>query len=210
MALVHVHAGISFSSQPNLDELNEAERHARRALEFDPENADARAALANAVGPRGEHQAAIIESRRALAQEPNHAWAYGVIGAALTFDGHADQGLAYLDRSIELDRNDAMAPTREMQRVIALYLSGKYDQAISHGEQVVARHRDMQLVYRWLAAAQGQLELFEPAAKTLGRARAINPEAYRHYSRKLVPWMRQVYHEHLLDGLTKAGWGRHD
>jgi adenylate cyclase len=206
MALVHIHAGISFSQQPNIDELKRAEISAQRALELDPENADAHAALANSVGPQGEHDRAIMEARRALSLEPSHAWAYGVIGAALTFSGRPDQAISYLDRCIQLDRGDAMTPTRMVQRVVAYYLSRSYREAVKHGEAVIAQYPDLQLAYRWLAAAGGQLGWIEHAEKTLEKARSINPEAYKNYSRKLAPWMHVADHEHLLDGLYKAGW----
>jgi adenylate cyclase len=99
-----------------------------------------------------------------------------------------------------------MAPARKIQRVVAHYLSRSYREAIRQGEQVISSYPHLHLVYRWLAASQGQLAWFDQARQTLQMAQDINAEAYRNYSRKLAPWMRPSDHAHLIDGLCKAGW----
>jgi adenylate cyclase len=61
------------------------------------------------------------------------------------------------------------------------------------------------LSYRWLAAALGQLGQTE-AREAMNMAISVAPKAFDLFVRKRVPWHRPEDHEHMLDGLRKAGW----
>jgi adenylate cyclase len=62
------------------------------------------------------------------------------------------------------------------------------------------------VTYRWLAAALGQLGHTEKARVALLKAFDPTSPEPAVYGRNRVPWMRPEDHEHLLQGLRKAGW----
>jgi len=62
------------------------------------------------------------------------------------------------------------------------------------------------MVYRWSAAALGQLGRNTEAKDALDKAMNLAPDAFNMYVRNRVPWFRPEDHTHLLDGLRKAGW----
>jgi adenylate cyclase len=61
------------------------------------------------------------------------------------------------------------------------------------------------MIYRWPAAALGQLGRTEEAKGWLEKAISLAPAAFDKYVRKRAPWFRPEDHAHLLDGLRKAG-----
>lgn len=62
------------------------------------------------------------------------------------------------------------------------------------------------MIYRWPAAALGQLNRTVEAREWLEMAISRAPAAFDMYVRKRVPWFRPEDHAHLLEGLRKAGW----
>jgi adenylate cyclase len=71
--------------------------------------------------------------------------------------------------------------------------------------RTIRSYPDFPLVYRWLAAALGQLGRTEEARKALKKAIAISPTSFDMYVRNRVPWMRPEDHAHMVAGLRKAG-----
>jgi adenylate cyclase len=62
-------------------------------------------------------------------------------------------------------------------------------------------------IYRWLAAALGQLGRTGEAQGALRKAIALAPAMFDMYVHTRPPWFRPEDHAHMLDGLRKAGWG---
>jgi len=89
---------------------------------------------------------------------------------------------------------------------VGLYLSGDYEAAIEVAKRVVRSNPDYPLVYRWLAAALGQLGRAAEAKEALEKAVAIAPALFDMYVRRRAPWHRPQEHAHMLEGLRKAGW----
>jgi adenylate cyclase len=62
------------------------------------------------------------------------------------------------------------------------------------------------MIYRWSAAALGQLGRTMEAKEELEKAILRAPGAFDMYVRKRAPWFRSEDHAHLVEGLRKAGW----
>jgi adenylate cyclase len=62
------------------------------------------------------------------------------------------------------------------------------------------------LTHRWLAAALAQLGQRQEARDALRQAQAVSHQSFLGYVRKRPSWFRLENHEHMLDGLRKAGW----
>jgi adenylate cyclase len=57
-----------------------------------------------------------------------------------------------------------------------------------------------------LAASLGQLGLTEAATDALQTALSLSSRTFELQVGSRPPWIRPEDHEHLLDGLRKAGW----
>jgi adenylate cyclase len=91
--------------------------------------------------------------------------------------------------------------------VISYYYERDYARAVATAKAVVERYPNYPLIYRWLAAALGQLGRTDEAREALKRAvEKISPESFDLHLRSRPPWYRPEDHEHMLDGLRKAGW----
>src|SRR5258708_31904829 len=62
------------------------------------------------------------------------------------------------------------------------------------------------MIYRWPAAALGQLGRAAEAKEWLEKANSYAPAAFKMYVHNRVPWFRAEDHAHLVEGLRKAGW----
>jgi adenylate cyclase len=86
------------------------------------------------------------------------------------------------------------------------YFERDYANAADAARRTIAAHPAYPQSYRWLAAALGQLSRTNEARDALHKAIAISPKGFDLYVRNRPPWFRSEEHEHLLDGLRKAGW----
>jgi adenylate cyclase len=182
------------------------EELARRAVALDNTDAEARAILSNLLRLRGDHIGALAEAQHALANTPNLALAYGAMGSTLIFSGRPKDGLAALDTSIRLDPRDPYLAARLNQRALGLYFCREYEGATEAARAAIRSYPDHPLIYRWLAAALGQLGEIDEAKEALEKAIAITPSSFDMYVRHRVPWMRPEDHAHMVEGLRKAGW----
>jgi adenylate cyclase len=201
--------GFVFGSYHTLDPsegLDCREILARRAIELDSADAEARSALAHVLAGRGDYQGGLLEANRALAMTPNLSTAHGAVGFVLTFSGQPKEGLASLKTAIRLDPHGSQVAVKMNQMTIAQYYSGDYDAAVEIAKQVIQSYPDYPLTYRWMAAALAQLGRTEQAREALEKAITVAPASFDMYVRKRPPWMRPEDHAHMLDGLRKAGW----
>jgi adenylate cyclase len=146
------------------------------------------------------------QADRALALTPNCGLAHGALGAALTFSGRPEGGLASLETCIRLDPHGPYIAVRQNQITLGFYFCREYAKAVERAKRLIRSYPDFPLVHRWLAAALGQLGRIEEANQALATAIAVAPASLDMYVRRRVPWMRPEDHAHMLDGLRKAGW----
>ena len=179
---------------------------ARRAVALDGADAEARSCLGWALQARGELEGALAEIERALVMSPNLAVAHGQRGATLIFWGRPKEGLAAVQTSIRLDPRDPFSAIRLLHTACGLYFSGEYEEAIEAAKRLIRSYPDFPMIYRWPAAALGQLGRTAEAKEALDKAISLAPAAFDMYVRKRVPWFRPEDHAHLLEGLRKAGW----
>jgi adenylate cyclase len=183
-----------------------AEGLARRAVALDAGDAEARAILSNSLRLRGDYGGALAEAERALVIAPNLARAHGAKGIALIFSGRAGDGLASLDTCIRLDPRDPTLAARMNQKTLGFYFCREYWSAIEMAQETIRFYPEHPLIYRWLAAALGQLGRVVEAKAALEKAIAIAPTSFEMYVRAPPPWYRLEDHAHMLEGLRKAGW----
>jgi adenylate cyclase len=86
------------------------------------------------------------------------------------------------------------------------YLERDYVAADAAARRVIRAWPDFPRPYLVHAAVLGQLGRADEARKALSAAIAASPSYFRNHTSRCPPYYRSVDHEHLLDGLRKAGW----
>jgi adenylate cyclase len=179
---------------------------ARMAIEIDPTDADAQAIMAFALWTSGDFGEAWKRTALALASNPNSPWANGIKGALLIFGDQPREGRDAVLATLRLSPHDPRDAHLRGQVAISYYFERDYPAAVEAAQHAISHHPEHPLAYRWLAAAQGQLGQTEEARVALSNAIEVSRQAFDLYVRNRLPWMRSEDHEHLLDGLRKAGW----
>jgi adenylate cyclase len=206
LALAQLQAAAVYQKLSLLEAQTSAEALARRAVALDGGDAEARSCLGWALQARGELEGALIEIERALAMSPNLAVAHWQRGATLIFSGRPKEGLDALGTCIRLDPRDPFMAVRLLHIACGLYFAREYEGVIEAAKQLIRSYPEFPMIYRWPAAALGQLGRKAEAKEWLEKAIFHAPAAFGMYVRNRVPWFRPEDHAHLVDGLRKAGW----
>jgi len=206
LALAQMQESGLFATRAVADARISIKELALRAVSNDESDAEAHACLSWALNFDGDYDGALAEARRALAISPNLASAHRALGTTLIFAGEPKQGLVALQTSIRLDPRDPLLPWHLNRMAIGHYFAGEYEAAVDTARRVIRLHPNFPLIYRWLAAALGQIGRVEEARDALDKAIAISSGSFDMYVRERVPWHRAEDYEHMLDGLHKAGW----
>jgi adenylate cyclase len=206
LAMAYILGATQFQIRAVSEVLPLVETVLRQALALDAGDAIARSRLAVMFLFRGESDAALIEAERTLALSPNLSIAHSTRGVALLLKGERKEGLAALEASIRLDPRDPLVALRRSQVALGLYFSRDYEAAADAGRRTAQDYPDFPTTYRYLAAALGQLGRIEEAKAALDKAISLAPVSFDMYVRNRVPWMRAEDHDHMVEGLRKAGW----
>jgi adenylate cyclase len=183
---------------------NEALPIAKKAISLDPSDAVARCSLGWVRFFQGDHDGALAEARHALTISPNYAAAHQCLGSTLVFSGQPREGIEGLRRAMRLDPDALQRHMQLSQIAIGLYFLREYDAAVEATKEAIRSYPD--LGTRTLAAALGQTGRLDEAKEALQKTMAVAPRSFNMYVRKRAAWYRPEDHEHMLDGLRKAGW----
>jgi adenylate cyclase len=207
LALAQMQESGLFATRPVAEARISIKALALRAVACDEGDAEAHACLSWAFNFDGDPEGALAEARRALEISPNLASAHRALGTTLIFAGEPRQGLVALQTSIRLDPRDPLLQWHLNRVAIANYFARDYEAAVDVARRLIRLYPEFPLIYRWLAAALGQLGHVEEARHALDKAMAISGGgSFDMYVRQRVPWHRVEDYEHMLDGLRKAGW----
>jgi adenylate cyclase len=194
--------GAALYPTSNLTEvLQEVRPLAQKAVSLDPLDAVARVSAGLGAYTRGDMEAALIEARQALAISPNYATAHFLLGAALINSGQPGEGIEAIRTSTRLDPADPIAYQRSYLIAVGYYFLRDYLAAVDAARESHRSYADHPFARHWLAAALGQLGRADEAREALEQAFALAPGQPRR-----PPWTRPQDHEHMLEGLRKAGW----
>jgi len=160
--------------------LTSAEALARQAVALDGADAEARTCLGRLLLHRGNYEGSRAEVERALAISPNLASAHGILGGTLIFSSRPKEGLVALERGIRLDPRDPRSGISVNQVVLAHYFGREYEAAVEAAKRVISSFPDHPLVYRWLAAALGQLRAHPGSERGAGQGHRPRPGFIQH------------------------------
>jgi DNA-binding winged helix-turn-helix (wHTH) protein/TolB-like protein/Tfp pilus assembly protein PilF len=108
-----------------------AEEHFKKALDLNPNNADAYSEYAFLLSNLGRHEESLVAAQRSLELDPLNVRANARYGQFLNHAGRTAESVTVLQRTIELDPEYWLA----YQFASSVYLvSGEYDQALNAAE----------------------------------------------------------------------------
>ncbi|HEY6269487.1 MAG TPA: tetratricopeptide repeat protein, partial [Candidatus Acidoferrum sp.] len=107
---------------------------AQKAVEIDPQSAEAHASLALVLNHKWDWSGADVEFKRALELSPQYANAHHWYGDYLSIQGRHDEALVEAKRALELDPLNLMIGTWAGLRY---YLARRYDPAIEQSQNTV-------------------------------------------------------------------------
>ncbi len=182
------------------------EVEARNAVAIDTNDSEAQNALALAFFVSGNFDAALDCVDKALALNRNSAAAHGQKGAILTFSGHCPEGRDELYASLRLNPRDPSSHIVAGGITRSFYFERNYAASIVAARRCLDTYPAYVAPRRWLVAALGQLGRREEAETALRDWMATTPGEFDVVACNRLPYMPSADHEHMLDGLRKAGW----
>jgi adenylate cyclase len=124
----------------------------------------------------------------------------------LVFSGRPAEERVAIQTAMRLSPRDPVIWIALMMLTISHYFERDYLAAAEAAQRTIRIHPEFPLPYRWLTAALGQLGRTDDSRDALRKAIEMSPRSFEFYVRSRPPWQRPEDHEHMLDGLRKAGW----
>jgi adenylate cyclase len=124
----------------------------------------------------------------------------------LALSGECQDAQEPLQIALRLSPRDPLRAFVLVTVSMSHYFAREYEEAATAAESAVRDYPDFVLPYRWLAAAYGQLNRADEAGVALRMAIAASPVSFDFFVRNRPTWFRVSDHDHMLDGLRKAGW----
>src|SRR4051794_23165087 len=186
------------------DDLAGAETLAQKAVSLDPTLASAYRLLAEIHLARRHFDLFLAQKQRALEINPSDAENFLQRGDLMVWAGRASEALPWLEGTLRLDRANARAA---LSLGAAYYFLGRYGDAIEPMDRALTGNigRVNQLQGRAiLAATYAQLDRREDAEREWSVLMRMAPlfDAERFASQ----YGTQTAHDHMLEGLKKAGF----
>jgi TolB-like protein len=191
---------------PMGESLKLADLEARTAVELDPRSSIAHAMMAWVLNIKGDWAPGLEEAEIAIALNPNDPWGYLIKGHNLMYSGHSSEAREPLANALRLDPRGPTALTVLHQRAVGYYFERDYVAAEAMARRAIREYPGNARPHIVFAASLGQLGWTGEARTALDAAIAASPPLFRHTTDSRPSSYRPEDHEHLLDGLRKAGW----
>jgi TolB-like protein len=194
-----------WSTEPER-EVERAQRAANAAVGLIDDDPTALTVAGAATGFCGDQEGASALLERALALDPNNAWAWARWGWTGIYRAQPKQALERFEKAMKLSPLDPFAFNTRMGMASALACSGRPEAAVEIAKDVTKRHPDVTWAHRLLAswaAMAGDMKTARSAARKL---LAANPDfTIRHYL--AIPGFQDMpeYRARLAQGLRDAG-----
>jgi TolB-like protein/Flp pilus assembly protein TadD len=162
--------GLVFFGMPPADTRPKVIDAARKALELDPQLAEAHVLLADALKRDWHWAEAETEYRRALELSPSDAGAHAGLAYWLVCQGRSEEGLALARRAQEIDP----LAFNSINVSGILFLARRYDEAIREARRDLTTDPNDPLALWNLGFALIGAEQFDEAIRTLEKAAALS------------------------------------
>ena len=144
-----------------------AERHFRRALELDPDNAEAHLYFAHLRSNQGRHEEALREADRALELEPFNSRFNALSGQFLVHAGRYDEAITRLQATLALNPDHVLAH---------MFIATAYIEKEMYGEAIAEAQAAIETTRRRMSHPIGVLGYALAKTGDEGKARALLEE----------------------------------
>jgi DNA-binding SARP family transcriptional activator/Tfp pilus assembly protein PilF len=183
-----------------------AQEHARRAINLDPENAEALGIYAHVCAfLNKDFDAAVYYFDRALRLNPNLAFVWALSALTYSYIGQPDVALQRLARYRDLSPFDPYPYIYENPYTVAYTIKGDYEQAVIVGRRVVKGNPDFINGYKPLLAALGHLGRRDEAKPYVEKLLSLEPNFSVRRFGKVYPFKHAADRERYMTGLRLAG-----
>lgn len=159
------------------EEIIEAERASRRALELDDGDPRVLVNVGNTlrwVVGRQEEGTALLE--QALELDPNYSVGWTRLGAAKCFAGLAQEAIGHYERALRLSPRDPRIFIALGGISLACFLAGRYAEASSWAARALHLHPKFPVALRASAAADAACGHLDEARRTYATYRQLDPD----------------------------------
>ncbi|WDZ80580.1 adenylate/guanylate cyclase domain-containing protein (plasmid) [Ensifer adhaerens] len=158
----------------------------------------------------GDLERATTFIEKALALDPNNAWAWARLGWLAIYKDEAAYATERFQRAMTLSPRDPLAFNMKLGMAFSLAMEGHLSQALAIAHEVVNTYPDVTWSYRHLAAWSAMSGDLETARWAAGKLLAAEPgftiDRYR-----ALPWFQNIprWQDQMAEGLRKAGLPEH-
>ncbi len=197
----HLNAFLFGWTDAPMEALERSQKLAKQALAISDGSVDGHRLLGRIYLNRHQHDLAMVELERAIAQNPNDAQSYAEQGILLVWSGRPDGAVTSLEIALRFDPK--MNAESLAHLGLAYYLNRRYGEAVKFLERSIGQSPDFQFGHQILAAAYGQLGRSQEAFREADAVRRLYPFfQVDEYGRQF----RDPEHAaHVIDGFRKAG-----
>jgi adenylate cyclase len=201
-----LYVGQGWSRNPSEDAVT-AIQLAARAIELDGQNALALATFGHLKSFLfHEYDGAQMYFDRALAACPNHAIAWILSSATLSYIGEAEEAVSRARHALRLSPFDQSLFSFYMFLNLALYAKGDFEESVKWGRMSYNENNLYTANHRILIAGLVGLGRLEEARDVAGKMVAIEPEfRLKTYERTRQPFRAPQIRERYMEHLRTAG-----
>jgi DNA-binding SARP family transcriptional activator/tetratricopeptide (TPR) repeat protein len=183
-----------------------AQEHARRAINLDPDNAEALGIYAHVCAfLNKDFDSAVYYFDRALRLNPNLAFVWALSALTYSYIGKPDVALQRLARYRDLSPFDPYPYIYENPYTVAYTMRGDYEQAVIVGRRVVNGNPDFINGYKPLIAALGHLGRRDEAKPYIEKLLSLEPNFSVRRFGKVYPFKHAADRDRYMTGLRLAG-----
>ncbi len=206
------HADLAFSHSMDLlsgwtalpeESLQLARKHAKFALELDPNLREVHFAMGSVYLRERRFDEAIESSLRAIKIDPNYADAYVQMAWFQMYAGRAGDGLELVEKAMRLNPHYSFFYST-VRGLIALHL-GRFEEAATAFEAAVNRNPQFPIAHQLLAATYAHLGRIEDAEWEAGELLTLLPDFTISAERARAPYKREEDLDRYIEGLHEAG-----
>ncbi len=147
----------------------------------------------------------VAAGRKAIELNPNFAYGYSFLGAALATSGDGDAAIAAVDRAVRLSPRDLLRDEFDLFYAFAHFQKGDYARAADFAASAASLRPGHAYPYRMLAASSALAGDLQRAAAARADILALTPGLNLAQAASQNVYQRDEDRARLIDGLRKAG-----
>jgi TolB-like protein len=182
-----------------------AETLCLKAIEIDPDNAEALGIYAHTCLWKKDFDAAVNYYERSLRLNPNLAFIWALSAPTYCYIGEPKAALQRLKRYRDLAPFDPYSNFFEAAYAVAYFFKGDYEQAVLVGRGAVKSNPEFSAGYKPIIAALGHLRRADEAKPYIAKLLSLEPHFTVEHFAKMHPIKRPQDRRRYMRGLLLAG-----